>query len=115
MATTATTYLANPTVMIGAVDVTAMCSSATLTVGFDSLEATSFGDTGHHDARRRHPKRAVHLFFRPGVGVSHDGKAGHEAQAERERTAARINHRVSHDHRARRRASDDRTIGKRLA
>ena len=47
MATTATTYLSNPTVMIGAVDVTAMCSSATLTVGFDSLEATSFGDTGH--------------------------------------------------------------------
>ena len=47
MATTATTYLANPTVMIGAVDVTAMCSSATLTVGYDSLEATSFGDSGH--------------------------------------------------------------------
>ena len=47
MATTATTYLSNPTVMIGAVDVTAMCSSATLTVGFDSLEATSFGDSGH--------------------------------------------------------------------
>ena len=47
MATTATTYLSNPTVLIGAVDVTAMTSSATLTVGFDSLEATSFGDTGH--------------------------------------------------------------------
>lgn len=47
MATTATTYLANPTVMIGAVDVTAMCSGATLTVGYDSLEATSFGDSGH--------------------------------------------------------------------
>ena len=47
MATTATTYLANPTVMIGAVDVTAMCSSATLTVGYDSLESTSFGDLGH--------------------------------------------------------------------
>jgi hypothetical protein len=47
MATTATTYLSNPTVFIGAVDVTAMCSGATLTVGFDSLEATSFGDSGH--------------------------------------------------------------------
>ena len=47
MATTATTYLANPTVMIGAVDVTAMCSGATLTVGYDSLEMTTFGDSGH--------------------------------------------------------------------
>jgi hypothetical protein len=47
MATTATTYLANPTVMIGAVDVTAMCSGATLTVGYDSLESTTFGDSGH--------------------------------------------------------------------
>ena len=47
MATTATTYLANPTVMIGAVDVTAMCSGATLTVGYDSLEMTTFGDAGH--------------------------------------------------------------------
>ena len=47
MATTATTYLASPTVLIGAVDVTAMCSGATLTVGYDSLECTSFGDSGH--------------------------------------------------------------------
>ena len=47
MATTATTYLANPTVFIGAVDVTTMCSMATLTVGYDSLESTSFGDLGH--------------------------------------------------------------------
>ena len=47
MATTATTYLANPTVTIGAVDVTAMCSAATLTVGYDSLEMTTFGDSGH--------------------------------------------------------------------
>ena len=47
MASTATTYLSNPTVLIGAVDVSAMCSSATLTVGYDSLEATSFGDSGH--------------------------------------------------------------------
>ncbi len=47
MATTATTYLASPTVLIGVVDVTAMCSGATLTVGYDSLESTSFGDLGH--------------------------------------------------------------------
>lgn len=47
MATTATTYLSNPTVYIGAVDITAMCSSAVLTVGYDSLESTSFGDLGH--------------------------------------------------------------------
>lgn len=47
MATTATTYLASPTVLIGAVDVTSMCSGATLTVGYDSLESTSFGDSGH--------------------------------------------------------------------
>ena len=47
MATTATTYLASPTVMIGAVDVTAMCSGATLIVGYDSLEMTTFGDSGH--------------------------------------------------------------------
>ena len=46
MATTATTYLASPTVLIGAVDVSAMCSSAVLTVGYDSLESTTFGDSG---------------------------------------------------------------------
>ena len=47
MATTTNTYLSNPTVLIGAVDVTAMCSSAVLTVGYDSLEMTTFGDAGH--------------------------------------------------------------------
>lgn len=41
------TYLSNPTVLIGAVDVSDQCSSATLTVGYDSLESTAFGDTGH--------------------------------------------------------------------
>ena len=46
MATTATTYLANPTVLIGAVDVTAMTSGATLTVGYDALSAETFGDSG---------------------------------------------------------------------
>jgi hypothetical protein len=47
MATTATTYLANPTVVIGALDISSMCSSAVLTVGYDSLESTSFSDLGH--------------------------------------------------------------------
>ena len=41
------TYLSNPTVLIGAVDVSDQCSSATMTVGYDSLESTAFGDTGH--------------------------------------------------------------------
>lgn len=41
-----TTYLSNPTVFIGAVDVSDQCSAATITVGYDSLEATAFGDTG---------------------------------------------------------------------
>ena len=42
----ATTYLANPSVTIGAVDVSAQCSAATVTVGYDSLESTAFGQTG---------------------------------------------------------------------
>lgn len=41
-----TTYLSNPTVLIGAVDLSDQCTSATITVGYDSLEATAFGDTG---------------------------------------------------------------------
>ena len=47
MATSNQVYLTNPTVLIGVTDVTALTSSATLTVGFDSLESTSFGDAGH--------------------------------------------------------------------
>lgn len=42
-----TTYLSNPTVLIGAVDVSDQCKAATLTVGYDQLEITAFGDTGH--------------------------------------------------------------------
>lgn len=41
-----TTYLSNPSVTVGAVDLTDNCSAATLTVGYDSLETTAFGDTG---------------------------------------------------------------------
>ena len=47
MATSNQVYLTNPTVLIGILDVTALCSSAVLSVGFDSLESTSFGDAGH--------------------------------------------------------------------
>ena len=53
MATSSTTYLTNPTVNLaptpgGAkVDVTAVTSAAAITVGFDALESTSFGDAGH--------------------------------------------------------------------
>lgn len=53
MATSTTTYLTNPTVNVAPtsagtkVDLTALCSSATITVGYDSLESTSFGDLGH--------------------------------------------------------------------
>jgi len=53
MATSTTTYLTNPTVTLNPatggsiVDLTTLCSSATLTVGYDSLESTSFGDAGH--------------------------------------------------------------------
>ena len=41
-----TTQLTNPSVTIGAVDVSDQCTSATLTVGYDSLETTAFGSTG---------------------------------------------------------------------
>lgn len=42
-----TTFLSNASVLIGAVDVSDQCSAVTLTVGYDSLETTAFGDTGH--------------------------------------------------------------------
>lgn len=42
-----TTYLSNPAVKIGSTDLSDQCTAATLTVGFDELETTAFGDTGH--------------------------------------------------------------------
>jgi hypothetical protein len=42
-----TTFLSNATVLIGAVDVSDQCSAVTLTVGYDSLETTAMGDSGH--------------------------------------------------------------------
>ena len=47
MTTTKTVYLSNPSVTIGGVDCTQNTSAASLEVGFDSLEATTFSDTGH--------------------------------------------------------------------
>jgi hypothetical protein len=54
MATSTTTYLTNPTVTIvpatgvAVFDATAVTSSASISVGFDSLESTSFGDVAHY-------------------------------------------------------------------
>jgi hypothetical protein len=53
MATSTTTYLQNPTVTIvpatgvAVFDATTVTSSASISVGFDALESTSFGDSGH--------------------------------------------------------------------
>ena len=47
MPTTKTVYLSNPTVFIGGVDVTQNTSAASLEIGYDALESTTFGDTGH--------------------------------------------------------------------
>lgn len=41
-----TTHLTNPTVTIGATDFSDQCSSASISIGFDSLETTAFGDSG---------------------------------------------------------------------
>jgi hypothetical protein len=41
-----TTHLTNPYVAINSVDLTDNCSSATITVGYDSLEKTAFGSSG---------------------------------------------------------------------
>ena len=54
MATSTTTYLTNPTVTILPVtggtlfDATTVTSSASISVGFDALESTSFGDAAHY-------------------------------------------------------------------
>jgi len=47
MASSSQVYLTNPTVLIGILDVSALTSAAVLSVGYDSLESTSFGDSGH--------------------------------------------------------------------
>jgi hypothetical protein len=42
------TYLSNPVVTVNSVDLTDQCTAATFTHRFDSLEATSFGDTSRN-------------------------------------------------------------------
>ena len=42
-----TTYLANAYVTVGGTNVSDQCSSAAITAGFDSLEYTAMGSTGH--------------------------------------------------------------------
>lgn len=43
-----TTYLTNPSVTVNSVDYSDQCSSATITVGYDQLETTAFGSSGHN-------------------------------------------------------------------
>jgi hypothetical protein len=39
------TYLSNPVVTVNSVDLSDQCTAATLTVRYDQLESTAFGDT----------------------------------------------------------------------
>lgn len=39
------TYLSNPVVTVNSVDLSDQCTAATLTVRYDALESTAFGDT----------------------------------------------------------------------
>ncbi len=41
-----TVHLTSPVVTLNAVDLTDQCSSATVTIGYDSLETTAFGASG---------------------------------------------------------------------
>ncbi len=41
-----TVHLTSPVVTLNAVDLTDQCSSATVTIGYDSLETTAFGSSG---------------------------------------------------------------------
>ena len=45
MAATTSTYLSNPVVTVNSISLTDQCTAATLTVRYDSLESTAFGDT----------------------------------------------------------------------
>ena len=42
------TYLNNPTVTVNSVALTDQCTAATLTVRYDQLESTAFGDADHY-------------------------------------------------------------------
>jgi hypothetical protein len=42
-----TTYLSNPSVTVNSVDLSDQCTSASIVVGYDQLETTAFGASGH--------------------------------------------------------------------
>lgn len=48
MAATTSTYLANPVVTVNSVSLTDQCTAATLTVRYDALESTAFGDVDRY-------------------------------------------------------------------
>ena len=48
MAATTSTYLSNPVVTVNSVALTDQCTAATLTVRYDQLESTAFGDNDHY-------------------------------------------------------------------
>lgn len=45
------TYLSNPVVTVNSVDLSDQCTAATLTVRYDALESTAFGDTDRKYAK----------------------------------------------------------------
>lgn len=48
MAATTSTYLSNPVVTVNSVNLTDQCTAATLTVRYDQLESTAFGDVDRY-------------------------------------------------------------------
>ena len=48
MAATTSTYLSNPVVTVNAISLTDQCTAATLTVRYDALESTAFGDVDRY-------------------------------------------------------------------
>lgn len=65
----ASTYLANPSVTIGSDDVSANCTAAVVTVGYDSLETTAFGQSGRsYTAGLEAVEVTLTLFNAYGVG-----------------------------------------------
>lgn len=48
MAANTSTYLSNPVVTVNSISLTDQCTAATLTVRYDQLESTAFGDTDRY-------------------------------------------------------------------
>jgi len=72
-----TTYLTNPSVTVNAVDFSDQCSSATITVGYDQLEATAFGAQGRaYVAGLESVEVTLTLFASYGTGEVEDTLAG---------------------------------------